>query len=113
MLEVAPDAMVFAAEVERLDNTLCIACPGLSAAVALIQFDLEGIALSSGSACSSGKVARSHVLQAMGVSDNLADGALRISLGPETQEKDIDVLLATWHRLTQQQRRTKSTQVAA
>ena len=85
----APDAVIFGAAAERLPNTLCFAIPGLKAETALMAFDLNGVALSSGSACSSGKVKRSHVLAAMGVPDELASGALRLSLGWSSQEKDV------------------------
>ena len=66
-----------------------------------IAFDLDGIAVSSGAACSSGKVAPSHVLAAMGVAPELARGAIRISLGPATSETDIDRLLQVWQKLAQ------------
>jgi cysteine desulfurase len=86
---VAPEAVIFGAGVERLPNTLAFAVPGLRAETALIRFDLEGVALSSGSACSSGKVKRSHVLEAMGVPPSLAEGALRVSLGWNSTETDV------------------------
>ena len=84
----APEATVFGAGAPRLPNTLSFAVPGLEAATALMAFDLAGIAVSSGSACASGKVARSPVLAAMGVSPALAAGALRVSLGWNTVESD-------------------------
>jgi cysteine desulfurase len=86
---IAPDAVVFGGEAERLPNTFAFAIPGLKAETALIAFDLEGIALSSGSACSSGKVRRSHVLDAMGVEPALAEGAMRVSLGWKTTKEDV------------------------
>ena len=67
--------------VERLPNTTLFALPGIKAETAVIAFDLEGIAVSSGAACSSGKVQPSHVLAAMGVSGPLQRGAVRVSLG--------------------------------
>ena len=80
-----PPAMtVFGAGVERLPQTLCFAIGGLSAETLVIALDLEGVAVSSGSACSSGKVAPSHVLAAMGVPSELAKGAIRLSLGWES-----------------------------
>jgi cysteine desulfurase len=88
-LECVPGAVVFGAGVERLPNTLCFAIPGLKAETALMAFDLNGVALSSGSACSSGKVKRSHVLAATGVPDDLATCALRLSLGWSSTEKDV------------------------
>jgi cysteine desulfurase len=86
---VAPEGVVFSAEADRLPNTLAFAIPGLKAETALIAFDLQGIALSSGSACSSGKVRRSHVLDAMGAQPALAEGAMRLSLGWMTTKEDV------------------------
>jgi cysteine desulfurase len=86
---IAPDAVIFGAGVERLPNTLAFAVPGLRAETALIAFDLAGIAASSGSACSSGKVKRSHVLKAMGVEPALAEGAIRVSLGWNSTKEDV------------------------
>jgi len=86
---IAPDALVVASAAERLPNTLAFAIPGLKAETALIAFDLAGVALSSGSACSSGKVKRSHVLDAMGVEPTLAEGVLRVSLGWSTTKEDV------------------------
>ncbi len=86
---IAPDAVVVASEAERLPNTFAFAIPGLKAETALIAFDLAGVALSSGSACSSGKVRRSHVLDAMGVEPALSEGDLRVSLGWTTTKEDV------------------------
>ncbi|WP_114943652.1 cysteine desulfurase family protein [Microvirga calopogonii] len=86
---IAPDALVVAFAAERLPNTFAFAIPGLKAETALIAFDLAGVALSSGSACSSGKVKRSHVLDAMGVEPTLAEGVLRVSLGWSTTHEDV------------------------
>ncbi|MFT4097705.1 MAG: cysteine desulfurase family protein [Rhodoblastus sp.] len=94
LLRLAPRATIFGAGSPRLCNTCAFAVPGLAAETALMAFDLAGVALSSGSACSSGKVKRSHVLGAMGVSDDLARGALRASLGWTSTEQDIDAFLA-------------------
>ena len=77
----------------RLPNTTCFAIPGKSAETSLIAFDLDGVAVSSGSACSSGKVERSHVLAAMGVSAELSRGAIRVSTGWTTTEADIERFL--------------------
>jgi cysteine desulfurase len=93
---VSPDAVVFSQKVERLPNTTLIAVPGTKAETAVIAFDLAGISLSSGSACSSGKVTPSHVLAAMGADPGLTRAALRISLGRETTESDIEKLLKAW-----------------
>jgi cysteine desulfurase len=86
---VAPDAVVFGAGVARLPNTLCFAIPGIGAETLVIALDLEGIAVSSGAACSSGKVTRSHVLDAMRVEPRLAAGAIRLSLGWSSDEADV------------------------
>ena len=86
---IAPDAVVFAEEAPRLANTLCFAVPGIAAETAVIAFDLAGVALSSGSACSSGKVTASPVLQAMGVDPALVKSGLRVSIGAETSDEEI------------------------
>ena len=96
LLKACPEMFVFALNVERLPNTSCFAIPGMSAETLLIALDLEGIAVSSGSACSSGKVERSHVLSAMGVEEDLARGAIRISLGWNTTQEDVNCFLQVW-----------------
>src|SRR5262245_10096276 len=98
---VSPDAVIFGAGMARLPNTTAFAVPGVKADTALIALDLDGVAVSSGSACSSGKVAASHVLAAMGVEADLARGALRVSLGFSTAEADVDCFLTAWHKLVQ------------
>ena len=90
----AHDVIIFATSVLRLPNTTCFAVPGLAAETALIGFDMDGVAVSSGSACSSGKVKPSHVLEAMGVEASLARCAIRVSLGPATGEADVARFLA-------------------
>jgi cysteine desulfurase len=94
-----PGMIVFSREVRRLPNTTLFTVPGLKAETAVIGFDLDGIAVSSGSACSSGKVQPSHVLAAMGLSRELAQGAVRLSLGWSTSEADIDLALKAWREL--------------
>jgi cysteine desulfurase len=86
---LAPDATIFGNRVERLCNTLFFAVPGLKAETAQIAFDLAGVSLSAGSACSSGKVGPSHVLKAMGYGETA--GALRVSIGPATGEAELKV----------------------
>jgi cysteine desulfurase len=88
--------VIFGEGAERLPNTTLFATPGLSAEVALIKLDLAGFAVSSGSACSSGKVAASHVLAAMGVAPDLASGAIRVSIGATTTEIEIDSFVEAW-----------------
>src|SRR4029078_8646348 len=98
-LQQTPGMIVFSAEVPRLPNTTLFTVPGLKAETAVIGFDLGGIAVSSGSACSSGKVQPSHVLAAMGFGRELAEGAVRLSLGWSTSEADIDLALEAWRKL--------------
>ncbi|MCA6113662.1 cysteine desulfurase [Bradyrhizobium sp. WSM 1738] len=95
-----PGMIVFSNDVQRLPNTTLFTVPGLKAETAVIGFDLGGIAVSSGSACSSGKVQPSHVLAAMGVGRDLAQGAVRLSLGWSTSETDIDLALQAWRKLS-------------
>lgn len=92
-------AVIFGAGAERLPNTSCFALPGLSAETLLMALDLAGFAVSSGSACSSGKVAKSHVLAAMGVAPELAASALRASLGWTTTPEHIDQFISAWNRI--------------
>ncbi|WP_035675962.1 cysteine desulfurase family protein [Bradyrhizobium liaoningense] len=92
-------ATVFADDVERLPNTVLFTAAGLKAETAVIGFDLEGIAVSSGSACSSGKVQPSHVLSAMGYAPSVAQGAVRLSLGWSTEPDDINRALEAWRTL--------------
>lgn len=96
---IAPGTTVFGAGARRLGNTSCISMPGVAAETQLMALDLAGICVSAGAACSSGKVGRSTVLQAMGVEASLADTALRISFGWNTVPEDIDCLIAAWRDL--------------
>jgi cysteine desulfurase len=93
------EMMVFSQDIQRLPNTTLFTIPGLKAETAVIGFDLAGIAVSSGSACSSGKVQPSHVLAAMGYGRELAQGAVRLSLGWSTTEADVDLALKAWRKL--------------
>jgi cysteine desulfurase len=88
------DAVIFGAGAPRLPNTSNFALPGLAAETAVIAMDLEGVAVSSGAACSSGKVRSSRVLAAMGVAPELAKAALRVSFGHESKESDVDAVLS-------------------
>jgi cysteine desulfurase len=101
ILAATPHAVIFGSTVERLPNTTLVAIPGAKAETLVIAFDLDGVAVSSGAACSSGKVAPSHVLAAMGVEPALARGAIRVSLGPTTTQAEIDRFLQVWKRLAQ------------
>src|SRR3981081_128312 len=98
-LRQTPGAIVFSDNAPRLPNTTLFTAPGLKAETAVIGFDLAGIAVSSGSACSSGKVQPSHVLEAMGFGAKLAQGAVRLSLGWSTSDADIDRCLEAWRKL--------------
>lgn len=90
---VANDAVIFSDRAARLPNTTYFSAPGVSAETAIIAFDLEGIALSSGSACSSGKVAASETLKAMRVAPELIKGAMRVSMGWDTSDADVTQFL--------------------
>jgi cysteine desulfurase len=96
---LAPGAVVLSASVARLPNTTCLAVPGVKAETLVIGLDLAGVAVSSGSACSSGKVEASHVLGAMGVADELRQGAIRVSLGFGTVNADIYSFLKAFGEL--------------
>jgi cysteine desulfurase len=93
-------AIIFGATVERLPNTTLVALLGMKAETAVIAFDLDGVAVSSGAACSSGKVQPSHVLAAMGVPPELARGAIRLSLGWNTTEFEVDRFLDAWIKVS-------------
>jgi cysteine desulfurase len=95
---LAPEAVIVGAGAPRLPNTVLVATPGLKAETALMILDLAGVALSSGSACSSGKVRRSHVLDAMGVAPALAESALRVSMGRETAAEHVKSFAAAYEK---------------
>jgi cysteine desulfurase len=99
-LKQTAGAIIFSEGAPRLPNTTLFTVPGLRAETAVIGFDLAGIAVSSGSACSSGKVQPSHVLEAMGFGPKIAQGAVRLSLGWSTSETDIDRCLEAWRKLS-------------
>ncbi len=101
---IARDAVVLSARVARLPNTTCIAVPGTKAETLVIGLDLAGVAVSSGSACSSGKVEASHVLSAMGVPEEIAQGAIRVSLGFATERADIENFLKAFAELVKRLR---------
>jgi cysteine desulfurase len=90
---------IFAEQAPRLPNTTLFAVPGVKAETAVIALDLAGVAVSSGAACSSGKVAPSHVLAAMGVEPELARGAIRVSLGPTTTEAEVESFQNAWNKV--------------
>jgi cysteine desulfurase len=97
MLAAARDTVIYGRGEARVGNTSFFHLPGLKAETGQIAFDLEGIALSAGAACSSGKVGASHVLTAMG--EDASTGALRLSIGPDTTESDIDRFLGAFVKI--------------
>ncbi|MGZ6021142.1 MAG: cysteine desulfurase family protein [Rhizomicrobium sp.] len=92
---IAPELVIFGDDAPRLPNTSNFALPGVAAETAVMALDLDGVMVSSGSACSSGKVRPSHVLRAMGVSEAMASCALRVSFGWNSTEADVDAALAS------------------
>jgi cysteine desulfurase len=99
MRAITPEAVVIAESAPRLPNTTSLALPGASAETLVIALDLAGIAVSAGAACSSGKVGTSHVLAAMGLAPHVARGAIRISLGHASTERDVASFLAAWSHI--------------
>lgn len=99
LLTLVPDAIVIGRDAPRVANTCCLALPGLPAERQVIALDLAGVQVSAGSACSSGKVTRSHVLSAMGLDDDVAGSAIRVSLGWASTEEDVDRFLEAYGRL--------------
>ena len=94
-----PDVHVIGKNAPRLPNTSCVTMPGVTSETQVMALDLAGVAVSAGAACSSGKVARSHVLEAMGVADEIAECAIRVSLGWRTTQRDIDRFYQAWTEL--------------
>lgn len=99
LVQIAPGAKVFGVKAPRIGNTTCISMPGVTAETQVMAFDLAGVCISAGAACSSGKVQRSPVLEAMGVPAAEADCATRISLGWNSEAADIERLIAAWQSL--------------
>jgi cysteine desulfurase len=97
--QAVPEAVIFGVNQQRLCSTSCFAIPGLTAETALIGLDLDGVMMSSGSTCSSGKVAVSHVLTAMGVEEELAACALRASFGWSSTMGDVQAAVASLVKL--------------
>jgi cysteine desulfurase len=103
LLKVAPDAEIVSSGADRLCNTTYVALPGMKAETMQIGFDLEGFSVSAGSACSSGKVGRSHVLESLGL--DAEAGAVRISTGWQTNEAEVDRCIDAFSRLAARRRR--------
>ncbi|WP_114008936.1 cysteine desulfurase family protein [Cohaesibacter intestini] len=93
LVAMAPEGIIFGQQSPRVGNSCQFAIPGLKGETTLIQLDLGGVAVSSGSACSSGKVMASHVLTAMGYSVDVASGAIRVSFGWSSEEADLSRLI--------------------
>jgi cysteine desulfurase len=104
-----PGAVIFGEKADRIGNTLDFAIPGLKNAVAMMGLDLRGVSVSSGSACSSGKVGPSHVLKAMGVPAELSECAMRVSVGWNTTKADIDAFLEGLTEVLQRHRERRAT----
>jgi cysteine desulfurase len=96
LLAMAPDAHIFGVNAPRLANTICVSMPNVPASTQVMSLDLADVMVSAGAACSSGKVKRSHVLEAMGVAPTEADCAIRVSLGWSTSADDINRLVDAW-----------------
>lgn len=99
ILAACPEATVIGRALPRLANTSCIAMPGVKGETQVIALDLEGVAVSAGSACTSGKVGRSHVLGAMNIADDVAETAIRVSSGWATTKQDYETAAAAWHKV--------------
>ena len=99
LLSAHEDVAIFGKNTERLANTSCFALAGLNSETLVMALDLAGVSVSAGSACSSGKVSRSHVLAAMQVEPHISKGVLRVSLGWQSQPKDTDNFIAEWSKL--------------
>ncbi len=96
ILDYCPEASIWASKASRVANTLSIHMPGVPNMTQLMAFDLDGIAVSSGAACSSGKVSPSHVLRAMGITPEKALETIRVSMGPHTTQQEADRFLKAW-----------------
>ncbi len=107
LAKAGDDVAVIGARAPRAGNTLCVAMRGVSNETQVVGMDLAGIAVSAGSACSSGKVKVSHVLRAMGCTNDIAASALRISLGWNTQESDIARCVEAWRALYKRTRENR------
>ncbi|MCC7045519.1 MAG: cysteine desulfurase [Alphaproteobacteria bacterium] len=105
--DIAPDAPIYGRGAARLANTSCLGMPGVKGETQVMAFDLAGIAVSAGSACSSGKVTPSAVLAAMGAPPQAAGEAIRVSLGRGNRAEDIDRFVAVWRDVYQRARRLR------
>lgn len=110
LASVAPELLIAGKGTDRLSNTSCLILPGMPGETQVMALDLAGVAISSGSACSSGKVRESHVLKEMGISDT--GSAVRVSLGLETTDEDIDTFIRVWSRMRGNAARKKARHAA-
>jgi len=99
MLGIDPETIFFGKDSVRLANTSFFTAPGLKAQTAMMNFDLKGVSVSTGTACSSGKVGQSRAVEAMGRTDEAPHGAIRVSLGPDTSWEDVTIFLHHWEGL--------------
>lgn len=99
LLAVQPQTEIFGKHADRLANTSCFALGGLNSETLVMALDLAGVAVSAGSACSSGKVSRSHVLAAMQAETHVSKGVLRVSLGWQSNREDTEKLVDEWSKL--------------
>ncbi|MEI9900262.1 MAG: cysteine desulfurase family protein [Hyphomicrobium sp.] len=99
VMAATPNAVIIGRNAARIGNTSCIAVPGKLSETLVIRLDLEGIAVSSGAACNSGKVGANTVIAAMGLGEDIARSSVRVSLGPETVEADVAAFLAAWEKV--------------
>ncbi len=105
MLEISlPDAIIYGKGNPRVPSVSCLGMPGVAADLQLMAFDLAGLAVSAGAACSSGKMKKSHVLTAMGLPDGQAKCAIRVSYGWKTEEADIQKFIETWQHIYARQK---------
>ena len=102
--DALPSAIVYGKNSPRAPQAVCLGMADVPNELQIMAFDIEGIAISAGSACSSGKMKSSHVLTAMGVSPEKAKCAIRVSFGWKTQDSDIDVFIEVWNRIYGSQR---------
>ena len=99
LLAVQPQTEIFGKHADRLANTSCFALGGLNSETLVMALDLAGVSVSAGSACSSGKVSRSHVLAAMQAETHISRGVLRVSLGWQSNREDTEKLVDEWSKL--------------
>jgi cysteine desulfurase len=108
ILAISPEAKIVGKDAERLPNTTMFAVPGISAETLVIAFDLAGIAVSAGSACSSGKVTGSHVLEAMGEPAEIARSGVRVSLPASATRADVEAFTRAFGAIYARMRQSRA-----